>query len=293
MFNLKNSYFLGLSAGIVVVFIWSFWLVVTRAGVSSTLTIYDFAAFRYGLSSIIALPFVLYFKPWKTISLVRTFILTVLLGPLYILCVFSGFIYAPASHGGIFMNGLMPVITLIFGYILLRQRIFLQQMLGAFVILLGTFLVIYDGLAVSFSNTWVGDLLFIIGAIFFSFYVVISRLWSITMTQLLFCGSILNALLYLPVWWFFLPHGFVGVPNDILALQMIYQGFIPNLVGIFFITYASQQIGSASTSAVLSAVPPIGSILGLLILNETLGFYGWLSLLLITPGILAVVLKKV
>jgi drug/metabolite transporter (DMT)-like permease len=113
------------------------------------------------------------------------------------------------------------------------------------------------------------------------------------MTQLLFCGSILNALLYLPIWWFFLPHGFVGVPNDILALQMIYQGFIPNLVGIFFITYASQQIGSASTSAVLSAVPPIGSILGLLILNETLGFYGWLSLLLITPGILAVVLKKV
>ena len=98
---LNSKYFLGLMAGISVVFIWSFWLVVTRSGVASTLTIYDFAAFRYGLSSLIALPIVLYFRPWKTISFFRVVIITFLLGPVYILCVFSGFIYAPASHGGI------------------------------------------------------------------------------------------------------------------------------------------------------------------------------------------------
>ena len=106
---LKSEYFLGLIAGISVVLIWSFWLVVTRSGVSSTLTIFDFAAFRYGLSSLIALPIVLYFKPWQTMSFLRVIVITFLLGPIYILCVFSGFIYAPASHGGIFMNGLMPV----------------------------------------------------------------------------------------------------------------------------------------------------------------------------------------
>ncbi len=292
MLKLNNSYFLGLLAGISVVFIWSFWLVVTRSGVSSTLTIYDFAAFRYGLSSLIALPIVLYYKPWQTISLFRICAVTFLLGPVYILCVFSGFIYAPASHGGIFMNGLMPVITLFFGFILLGQKIFLQQILGASIILLGAFLVIFDGINLSFSNTWIGDLFFITGAIFFSIYVILSRLWNITMTQLLLCGSVINAILYLPIWWYLLPHGFIGVPRDILTLQMIYQGFVPNLIGIFFITYASQQIGSASISAILSAVPPIGSVLGLIILNETLGFYGWLSLLFITPGILAVVLKK-
>ena len=292
MLKLNNSYFLGLLAGISVVFIWSFWLVVTRSGVSSTLTIYDFAAFRYGLSFLIALPIVLYYKPWQTISLFRICVLTFLLGPVYILCVFGGFVYAPAAHGGIFMNGLMPVITLLFGFILLRQKIFLQQALGASSILLGAFLVVFDGINLSFSNAWIGDLFFVTGAIFFSIYVILSRLWNITMTQLLLCGSVINAFLYLPIWWYLLPQGFIGVPRDILTLQMIYQGFVPNLVGIFLITYASQQIGSASISAILSAVPPIGSVLGLIILNETLGFYGWLSLLLITPGILAVVLKK-
>ena len=290
MFNSK--YFLGLMAGISVVFIWSFWLVVTRSGVASTLTIYDFAAFRYGLSSLIALPIVLYFRSWKTISFFRVVIITFLLGPVYILCVFSGFIYAPASHGGIFMNGLMPFFTLIFGFFLLSQKIFLQQILGAATILVGGCLAVYDGLELSFSEAWIGDVFFIIGAIFFSIYVVLSRLWNITMTQLLLCGSVINAIIYLPIYFAFLPKGISEAPDRILALQMMYQGFVPNLIGIFFITYASQKIGSASISAILSAVPPIGSVLGLLILGELLGIYGWLSLILITPGILLVVLKK-
>ena len=290
--NIKGKYFLGLLAGISVVFIWSFWLVVTRSGVSSTLTIYDFAAFRYGLSSLIALPVVLYFKPWQTMSFLRVIVITFLLGPIYILCVFSGFIYAPASHGGIFMNGLMPFFTLIFGFFLLKQKIFIQQMFGAATILLGACLAVYDGLELNFSNTWLGDIFFIIGAIFFSIYVVLSRLWNITMTQLLFCGSVINAIVYLPIYFVFLPKGITEAPNGILVLQMIYQGFVPNLIGIFFITYASQKIGSASISAILSSVPPIGSVLGLLILGELLGLSGWLSLLMITPGILLIVLKK-
>ena len=289
---LKSEYFLGLIAGISVVLIWSFWLVVTRSGVSSTLTIYDFAAFRYGLSSLIALPIVLYFKPWQTMSFLRVIVITFLLGPIYILCVFSGFIHAPASHGGIFMNGLMPFFTLIFGFFLLKQKIFLQQMFGAATILFGACLAVYDGLELNFSNTWIGDIFFIIGATFFSIYVVLSRLWNVTMTQLLFCGSVINAIIYVPVYFFFLPKGIADAPNEILVLQMIYQGFVPNLIGIFFITYASQKIGSASISAILSSVPPIGSVLGLLILGELLGLYGWLSLVLITPGILLIVLKR-
>ena len=150
----------------------------------------------------------------------------------------------------------------------------------------------YDGLELNFLDAWIGDIFFIIGAIFFSIYVVLSRLWNITMTQLLFCGSVINAIIYLPIYIAFLPKGMTEAPTQILVLQMMYQGFVPNLIGIFFITYASQKIGSASISAILSSVPPIGSVLGFLILGELLGIYGWLSLILITPGILLVVLKR-
>ena len=70
--------------------------------------------------------------------------------------------------------------------------------------------------------------------IFFSIYVVLSRLWNITMTQLLLCGSVINAVIYLPIYFAFLPKGISEAPDGILALQMMYQGFVPNLIGIFW-----------------------------------------------------------
>ena len=50
-----------IAAGLVVV--WSFWLVISRLGATSRLTIFDLAAMRYGLSGLVSLPMVLWFKP--------------------------------------------------------------------------------------------------------------------------------------------------------------------------------------------------------------------------------------
>ena len=82
------------------VIIWSFWLVISRLGASSVLTIYDLAALRYGIAGLISLPVVLYFKPWRGMSLYRMAVLSAMLGPLYILSVFAGFLFAPVAHAG-------------------------------------------------------------------------------------------------------------------------------------------------------------------------------------------------
>ena len=118
-----NSTRSGYLACTMVVFIWAFWLVVSRLGATSNLTVYDLAAMRYGISALVALPFVVYFRGWKTLRLSRGVILTILLGPLYILTVFLGFVYAPAAHGGVFMNGPVPIMTLFLGAFLLKKAI--------------------------------------------------------------------------------------------------------------------------------------------------------------------------
>ena len=46
-----------------VIFVWSFWLIVSRLGAASPLTSYDLAAMRYGFSAIVSLHFAIYFKP--------------------------------------------------------------------------------------------------------------------------------------------------------------------------------------------------------------------------------------
>ena len=99
----------GYAAAWCIVLVWSFWLIVSRLANGSGLTIYDLAALRYGLAAVIAGPLCLYYRPWRGLRLFQIAVLSFVLGPVYILFVFAGFIYAPAAHGGIFMNGVLPI----------------------------------------------------------------------------------------------------------------------------------------------------------------------------------------
>lgn len=283
---MDKSKVLGYAAALAVVAIWSSWLVVSKAGAVSTLSIYDMAALRYGVSSIIALPVVIYFKPWREMTLLRIVVLTIVLGPVYILMVFGGFAYAPAAHGGIFMNGIVPAITLLLAWMWFKRRPFKSEFIGILGIIIGASLAAFDSSELQLSVSWRGDLLFIGGALFFSIYLVLSRLWNIGPTQLLLCSSLINAVTFVPVWYFFLPTGLSDIATNELYLQILYQGIIPNTIGLLLVSFAVGRIGSSATAAFMAAVPAGGAILSMLILAEFPGPAGWAGLTIITPAIL-------
>lgn len=268
--------------------IWAMWLVVSRVGAQSSLNAYDLAAIRYGISAIASLPIVLYYKPWRYMTLLRIVGLSVLLGPVYILCVYFAFDYAPAAHGGIFMNGAMPAITLMLSWWLSNQTSNKVQLVGVVLILVGAALSAADISGLSVPGAWRGDMLFIVAAVFFAAYLVLGREWGITPTQVMLCGSIVNAVIYVPIWYFFLPSGMSGTSTGQLYLQIIYQGLLPGLLGLVLASYATRTIGPASTSAFIAAVPGLGMLLGIVFLKEIPGWIGWLGLLVLTPGILMV-----
>ena len=276
-----------LAAG-AVVFIWAFWLVVSRAGAQSTLNAYDLTAIRYGISAVASLPIVLYYKPWRSMSLQRIAGLSLLLGPLYILCVYFAFDYAPAAHGGVYMNGVMPAITLFLSFLFLQQKSTSIQLFGVGLIFSGTLLTAADVSGLSIPGAWRGDLLFIVAAVFFSGYLVVARAWSVTPTQVMLCGSLINAIIFVPIWYWWLPSGLAEADGAQLALQIFYQGLIPGLLGLVLVAVATKNIGPAATSAFIAAVPGLGAVLGAIFLNEVPGTLGWLSLVVLTVGILMV-----
>jgi len=283
-----NTRLLGCLAAGTVVLIWSMWLVVSRYGAQSSLNAFDLAAIRYGVSALASLPIILWYRPWRSMSLQRIAGLSILLGPAYILCVYFAFDYAPAAHGGIFMNGAMPAITLLFSYWFLKQKSTAVQLVGVVLIFSGTVLTAADLSGLSVVGAWRGDILFVIAAIFFSGYLVAARAWGITPTQVMFCSSIVNAVLYVPIWYFFLPSGLADVKTDQLYLQIFYQGLLPGLLGLILVAAATKSIGPAATSAFIAAVPGLGAVLGAVILHEIPGTTGWLSLVVLTIGILMV-----
>jgi drug/metabolite transporter (DMT)-like permease len=276
-----------------VALIWATWLVAARSGAQSSLTVFDLAALRYGVSAIFALPLVLYFKPWHSMPVRRIAILTFLLSPVYILFVFGGFVYAPAAHGGIFMNGVLPAFTLLIGWYWLSDKVSFIQMVGVVAIIVGASLAVADASELSLSDSWKGDTMFVIAAVFFSAYLVVSRLWHIKTLQILMCSSVINALIFVPVWFFLLPSGMAQASDTQLLVQTLYQGLIPNLLGLLLVATAVRHVGPAATAAFMAAVPGLGTILSLIVLGEEPGLLGWLSLAILTPGIVMVaVIRK-
>lgn len=288
-----SSTLTGYAAAWAIVLVWSFWLIVSRVAGDSGLTVYDLAAMRYGLAAIVALPLSLIFKPWRGMTLWRMAVLSFILGPVYILTVFSGFLYAPAAHGGIFMNGILPLISILLGLVFLGASPRPRQLLGAGLILISAVFLAREGVATNRPDAWVGDLFFVIGACFFSVFMILSERWQLGPMQIVFCGTIINAVLYLPVWALFLPSGLAEAPWQPLLLQAVYQGFVPNLIGLLFIAHASRAIGGGNTSAILAAVPGGGALLGALILGETLSWYSVGAIAVLTVGLLLSVRRRV
>ena len=287
-----SSHVTGYAAAWCIVLVWSFWLIVSRVANDSGLTVYDLAALRYGLASIIAVPLSLYYKPWRGLSLFQIAVLSFILGPVYILLVFSGFLYAPAAHGGIFMNGVLPLISILFAVIFMRVLPSAKQALGGVLILVSAVVLAWDASVSSGADAWIGDLLFLAGAVFFATYMILAERWQLGAMQIIFCGTVVNAALYLPVWAFWLPSGLAQAPMGPLLLQAVYQGFVPNLIGLLFIAHASRTIGNGNTSFILAAVPGGGAILGVLILGERLTAASIIALGLLTVGLLMSVRRR-
>lgn len=286
-----NSARSGYLACTLVVFIWAFWLVVSRLGATSNLTIYDLAAMRYGISALVALPFVVYFKGWKTLQLSRGVILTILLGPLYILTVFSGFVFAPAAHGGVFMNGPVPILTLFLGAFLLKTAIETRKLAGAILIIISSAVLGFGASDFMLKQSWIGDLCFILGGLCFAIFVTLSRLWQIKTLDIFFCGSVVNATIYVPIWYFLLPSGFAMTEPSVVILQSIYQGLLPNLIGLVFIAHASKTAGADVTAAFMAVVPGLGAILGVILLSEKMPLTSWGAIIGLTFGLLLMALK--
>ncbi len=261
-------------------------------GALSPLTVFDLAAIRYGVSAVLVLPVVMWLKPWRGISIQRIAVITTLLGPFYILLVFGGFKFAPAAHGGIYMNGALPVVTLGIAWLWFSERPTSRQITGSLIVIIGVVMVVADTAQVQIGGAWLGDAMFLAASVFFSGYMVASRIWGVTIPQLLLCSSVLNAVLFVPIWIAFLPSELANASVGEIGLQIVYQGIIPNLIGLLLVTYAVRTIGAPVTSAFMAAVPGLGAFLSLVFLGEALGPLGWFALVLLTLGIVLMALKE-
>ncbi len=283
----RRSIIWGGVAAIAVVFFWSGWVVISRLGVTNHLTVYDITGLRHGIGAIVALPYIIWTRAWRGLTPLRTLILTLTAGVPYALLAYFGFVYAPAAHGGVFMNGCLPIFTTFFAWIWIGQKSRFSQILGLGIILIGVTLVGYEGFVSSGSGkTWIGDFLFLAAIALFAVFMVANRVWSVVPGQIIFAATIVSAVVYVPIWLLWLDSNLAVAPGSEILLQGAYQGLVPSVLGISCLNIAVRHIGPRATSVFISSVPVVAALTAIPILNELPGLQAWIGMITVTFGIL-------
>jgi drug/metabolite transporter (DMT)-like permease len=278
---------LGAAAAVSVVMFWSGWIVVSRLGVTSSLTVYDVTGLRYSVGAAVLLPYIIWRRAWRGLTLARVLVLTLTSGVPYVLLTYFGFTYAPAAHGGVFLNGCLPLFTTLLGWIWIGQRSRVSQLLGLGLILIGVTLVGYEGFVSSSEGmTWFGDLLFLAAIALFSVFMVANRVWAITPGQVLFSATMVSAALYIPIWLLWLDNNLASAPKSEILLQGAYQGLVPSVLGIACLNVAIRHLGASAVSVFLSVVPVVAALAAIPILHEIPGRPAWIGMCTVTVGIL-------
>ena len=277
---------LGWLAAFGVVIIWSGWVVVSRFGVTQTLTIYDMVALRFVVATLAVAPFVWRYWPrqlrWWQIALISCG-----QGVPYLLLAFGGFQFAPASHAGIMMNGTLPVLAAVLGWIWLKDRPDRWKVFGMAVILIGCGLIGWDRDSVGVApDAWIGHLLFVGSALFIAINMIGTRAWQLTPMQAMVCIPTVNLAWFGPLYLAALPKSVEAAPWSEIILQGAYQGLGPSVAAVLLFTTAVRTIGSSATAATMAMVPGVAALIAIPVLDEWPSLFAWAGLLLATGGII-------
>ncbi|MCP4328536.1 MAG: DMT family transporter [Alphaproteobacteria bacterium] len=266
--------------------IWSGWVVISRLGVTQTLTIYDMAMLRFAVAAIAVAPFLVHYWP-RNLVWWKIGVLSCGPGIPYVLFAFAGMKFAPASHAGVLMNGTLPILAAIVGLLWLNERPGHWKIIGMIIILSGCLLIGWDRSSVGIEpDAWIGHLFFVGSALMLAGYMIATKAWHVTAMQALVVIPVVNAVFYGPIYLAFLPTTIGAASWAEILLQGLYQGLGPSILGVVFFTTAIRAIGPTPTAAVMAGVPGLAALMAIPVLGEWPSLFAWIGLGLASVGIL-------
>ena len=275
----------GVLAALVTVTCWSGFNIVSRFGTKGVFTPFDMAAMRFGVAATLTMPFFLYLVPVR--SWPKYMALALFGGLGYGLLVYSGFAFAPSAHAGVFVNGGIPFWTVILTAILAGFKLSRHVYIALALSTCGLVMIAFNSMLADHApNQWIGDLLFLAAAFCWAVFGLLVRRWQIRPHHGIFGIATFAALVYLPIYYFWLPKGLLDASAGDIALQCIYQGIIAALLAAGMFSYATHKIGACEAAMMLALVPAISAIGGYFILGEDLGIVVIVGILIVSLGAL-------
>ncbi len=280
---------LGIASAVGVLFIWSGFIVFSRAGVKTSLTAADMTALRFIVAGAATLPFVV--RWWPRELPIGVQVLMAICGPgaLYSMLMFLGLAETSAAYGGVFTNGSLPIFTVLLVAVFMGTFPNGYQVLGLVVIIAGAVLLGVSGMHGNGNHVVLGIGLYLAASAVLSVYVFGLRYWRITPKQALALVNVPNAIIFVPVWLIAMPSGIADAETSTVVFQGLFQGLGPGFIAVILFTLAAAHIGPTATAGFSAAVPASTSLLAIPVLGELPSPLEWIGIGTVTLGLLLLV----
>lgn len=281
----RSSLLPGYVAALTTVLVWTGFILISRLGGKTGLTGWDIVALRLGTASLVLLPFSLRLPQgsWHD----RRLWTLAMIGGLCFLCLaYAGFKFAPAAHGGILMPGMQPFLVTLLAWAMLGSRPSRQRLWALLPIALGVVCVAVPQLVggITAAHTLLGDALLLGSSCAWALYSVLVKKWAFDGWLLTRFVALASSLVYLPVYWAFLPKGLDTVPTSMLLLQGLYQGLGPTILAMVLFLKAVRILGAERTGAMVALVPVMAGLAAVPLLGEPLTVWLVGGLALVSAG---------
>jgi drug/metabolite transporter (DMT)-like permease len=284
--NKRETMLGGYLAAAGTVAIWSGFILISRLAGRSPLTPYDVLALRLGTAALLLAPFCrdIAAAQWRDL---RLWVLAILGGLLYGVCVYAGFKQAPAAHGAILLPGIQPFLVAACAWLLGGTEMAPERRLGLIGIALGIGCVawpVFSGHTAWSVEMLIGDALILVSSLAWAWFTVLARRWGYAPWLLTRFIALASALLFLPIYLLFLPKALDQVGPGMLVLQGLYQGPGPTIVAMLLFLRAVHSIGAERTGAMVALVPVLAGVAAAPVLGEELSGWLLLGLVLVSAG---------
>jgi drug/metabolite transporter (DMT)-like permease len=282
---------IGVICGVLSVFLFSSFTLVSRLGFSSSLTLPDIAALRFGIGGILLLPVLLrhgrFGVSWRDASTLAIF------GGLgFALFAYAGFSLAPATHGAVLLHGTLPLFTFAIMSVISRRQDVRRQMIGTVLIGAGIVFMAYDSVAGASLRQLAGDGFLLAASVFWSAYGVLTRRLSLPPAQGAAIVAVFSMCCFLPVYVLLPGKALFLVSTRELLLQAVVQGVLIGAVSIFVYTRAVATLGPATTALFTAAVPCVTTLAAVPLLSEFPSFVGSIGVGIVTLGMIVGLLSR-
>ena len=286
--SVTNRKFLGYVAALVTVTIWAAFLVGTRFAVTKNFTVEEILVLRLIPAAIIMLPYMVKLGVMPPGNRLITKIIFALgASALFPWVLSMGLYYSPASNAGALGPGTLPFWTALIAFLITSEKPNRSRKFGLFVILLGALVIGIVQFETNYGDlTWLGNILFLLGAALWAIYSVIFRQSGIAPLHGLVIGLFWGSLIFVP---FLITFGSVKFENTTLhdiAFMVILHSFIIGILAMLLFTYAVKKLGAVQTAAFGALTPILALIGGVILLDEIISPSKLSGICLVTAGVL-------